>query len=121
MKTCRPANRLIPVFVQIILIDILLGGDNAIVIALACRNLPLHLRTRGILWGTFGAGLLGYLAGEMIFSDAAVAPWVQAHWPRPYVVIPGLGAHLGIPGMVGAAIVVVTGYVLTGMRTPVKS
>jgi YjbE family integral membrane protein len=40
---------------QIILIDILLGGDNAIVIALACRNLPRHLRTKGILWGTFGA------------------------------------------------------------------
>lgn len=40
---------------QIILIDLLLGGDNAIVIALACRNLPPHLRTRGILWGTFGA------------------------------------------------------------------
>lgn len=40
---------------QIILIDLLLGGDNAIVIALACRNLPPKLRTRGILWGTFGA------------------------------------------------------------------
>jgi len=40
---------------QIILIDILLGGDNAIVIALACRNLPANLRTKGILWSTFGA------------------------------------------------------------------
>src|SRR5687767_3659038 len=40
---------------QIILIDLLLGGDNAIVIALACRNLPLNLRKKGILWGTFGA------------------------------------------------------------------
>jgi YjbE family integral membrane protein len=40
---------------QIILIDILLGGDNAIVIALACRNLPSNLRLKGILWGTFGA------------------------------------------------------------------
>lgn len=40
---------------QIILIDILLGGDNAIVIALACRNLPDNLRLKGILWGTFGA------------------------------------------------------------------
>lgn len=40
---------------QIILIDILLGGDNAIVIALACRNLPAHLRLRGIVWGTIGA------------------------------------------------------------------
>jgi len=40
---------------QIILIDILLGGDNAIVIALACRNLPPHLRFKGIVWGTVGA------------------------------------------------------------------
>jgi YjbE family integral membrane protein len=40
---------------QIILIDILLGGDNAVVIALACRQLPPHLRTKGILWGTAGA------------------------------------------------------------------
>lgn len=40
---------------QIILIDILLGGDNAIVIALACRNLPVEVRFKGILWGTFGA------------------------------------------------------------------
>lgn len=40
---------------QIILIDLLLGGDNAIVIAMACRNLPRGLRNRGIIWGTFGA------------------------------------------------------------------
>jgi YjbE family integral membrane protein len=40
---------------QIILIDILLGGDNAIVIALACRNLPDNLRMKGIVWGTVGA------------------------------------------------------------------
>ena len=40
---------------QIILIDILLGGDNAVVIALACRNLPPQMRMRGILWGTAGA------------------------------------------------------------------
>ncbi len=43
---------------QIILIDILLGGDNAVVIALACRQLPDHLRTRGILWGTMAAIVL---------------------------------------------------------------
>lgn len=40
---------------QIILIDILLGGDNAVVIALACRKLPPAQRTKGILWGTAGA------------------------------------------------------------------
>jgi YjbE family integral membrane protein len=40
---------------QIIMIDILLGGDNAVVIALACRKLPPKQRTLGILWGTAGA------------------------------------------------------------------
>ena len=43
---------------QIILIDILLGGDNAVVIALACRQLPENQRLKGILWGTAGAILL---------------------------------------------------------------
>lgn len=43
---------------QIILIDILLGGDNAVVIALACRKLPPATRTKGILWGTLGAIVL---------------------------------------------------------------
>jgi YjbE family integral membrane protein len=43
---------------QIIMIDILLGGDNAVVIALACRQLPPQLRTKGILWGTAGAIVL---------------------------------------------------------------
>ncbi|MEI8168332.1 MAG: TerC family protein [Rhodoferax sp.] len=43
---------------QIIMIDILLGGDNAVVIALACRQLPKNLRLKGILWGTVGAIVL---------------------------------------------------------------
>jgi YjbE family integral membrane protein len=44
--------------VQIIIIDLLLGGDNAVVIALACRNLPERQRRLGILWGTAGAVVL---------------------------------------------------------------
>ncbi|MDN5842776.1 MAG: TerC family protein [Alcaligenaceae bacterium] len=40
---------------QIVLIDILLGGDNAVVIALACRKLDHKRRIQGILWGTAGA------------------------------------------------------------------
>jgi len=43
---------------QIILIDILLGGDNAVVIALACRKLPGTQRTKAIVWGTIGAIVL---------------------------------------------------------------
>jgi YjbE family integral membrane protein len=43
---------------QIIMIDIVLGGDNAVVIALACRKLPPPQRVKGILWGTAGAIVL---------------------------------------------------------------
>ena len=43
---------------QIIAIDILLGGDNAVVIALACRKLPEHQRNKGIAWGVLGAIVL---------------------------------------------------------------
>ena len=39
----------------IILIDVVLGGENALVIAMASRQLPEHLRKRAMLWGTFGA------------------------------------------------------------------
>jgi YjbE family integral membrane protein len=39
----------------IILLDLVLAGDNAIVIALAARNLPKHLQKKAVFWGTFGA------------------------------------------------------------------
>jgi YjbE family integral membrane protein len=40
---------------SIVLIDLVLAGDNAIVIALAARNLPGHMKRKAILWGTVGA------------------------------------------------------------------
>lgn len=39
----------------IVLIDLVLAGDNAIVIALAARKLPPQLQTKAIVWGTVGA------------------------------------------------------------------
>lgn len=39
----------------IILLDLVLAGDNAIVIALAARNLPQALQKRAVVWGTLGA------------------------------------------------------------------
>lgn len=42
-------------FLQIMLINIILSGDNAIVIALASRNLPVSKRKLAIFWGAFGA------------------------------------------------------------------
>ncbi|MEO6749456.1 MAG: TerC family protein, partial [Casimicrobiaceae bacterium] len=40
--------------VQIVIVNILLSGDNAVVIALACRNLPPKQRRWGVFWGAFG-------------------------------------------------------------------
>jgi YjbE family integral membrane protein len=40
---------------EIILVNILLSGDNAMVIALACRNLSNRARRHGIFWGVLGA------------------------------------------------------------------
>lgn len=39
----------------IILIDLVLAGDNAIVIALAARSLPADLQKKAVVWGTVGA------------------------------------------------------------------
>jgi len=43
---------------EIVVINILLSGDNAVVIALACRNLPPHQRRWGVFWGAIGAIVL---------------------------------------------------------------
>ena len=42
----------------IIVIDLVLAGDNAIVIALAARNLPRTHQRKAIVWGTVGAVVL---------------------------------------------------------------
>jgi len=41
--------------IKIILINIVLSGDNAVVIALASRNLPIEQQKKAILWGSGGA------------------------------------------------------------------
>ena len=225
---------------QIILIDILLGGDNAIVIALACRNLPQSLRMRGIVWGTigaivlrigliafavnvlqmpylklaggllllwigvrllaenefdhekiqaadrllaaiktiivadfvmsldnvvavasaaeqaggenqlalvifgiavsipiivwgstlvlklmdrmpvivtFGAALLGYLGGAMMFTDVALASWIQSYWPHHIAELPGFGIAFSIPGVLCAIGVVIVGHWLAAKNS----
>jgi YjbE family integral membrane protein len=40
---------------QLIVVDLVLSGDNAVVIALACRNLNPQLQKKAIFWGMFGA------------------------------------------------------------------
>ena len=50
----------------IIIIDIILGGENAIVISLASRNLPLELRKRALLWGTLGAVAVRFICVALL-------------------------------------------------------
>ncbi len=88
---------------QIILIDILLGGDNAVVIALACRNLPKNLRLQGILWGTAGAIVLRVI---LIFFAVTLLsiPFVKVVggvllvWIGVKLLIPEEEAHGNIDG-----------------------
>jgi YjbE family integral membrane protein len=58
--------------VQIIGIDILLSGDNAVVIALACRSLPAHQRRRGIVLGAAAAIVLRIVFAAFIVHLLAV-------------------------------------------------
>ncbi len=54
------------VLMKIIAIDIVLSGDNAIVIAMATRKLDEKRRNLAIFWGTFGAILLRILFAAAI-------------------------------------------------------
>jgi YjbE family integral membrane protein len=65
----------------IVVIDLALAGDNAIVIALAARGLPREVARRAIAWGTAGAIVVRALM-------TAVVVWLLA--------IPGLMAAGGL-------------------------
>jgi YjbE family integral membrane protein len=88
---------------QIILIDILLGGDNAVVIALACRNLPKHLRMQGVLWGTAGAIILRVVLIMFAMTMLGI-PFLKLVggllllWIGVKLLIPEDGGHDGIDG-----------------------
>jgi YjbE family integral membrane protein len=48
-------NEFFLVLLEIILINIVLSGDNAVVIALACRNLDAKYQKKAVFLGSFGA------------------------------------------------------------------
>lgn len=64
------------ILLQIVLIDLLLGGDNAVVIAMACRKLPPDRQKKAIVLGTAGA-----VAARIILLVIAVyllaVPWLK--------------------------------------------
>ena len=59
---------------QIIFINILLSGDNAIVIAMACRDLPERQRRWGLIIGAAIAALLR-IAFTIILSELMTLPY----------------------------------------------
>lgn len=61
-----PLTQFITGIISVILIDLVLAGDNAIVIGLACRNLPKNLQLKAIVFGTAGAVLIRILATLVI-------------------------------------------------------
>lgn len=98
---------------QIILIDILLGGDNAVVIALACRKLPPRQRNRGIFWGVFGAIALRVLL--IFFAVQLLA--------LPFLKIVGallllyIGVNLLLPDKDDEPHITASTHLLTAIRT----
>jgi YjbE family integral membrane protein len=62
--------------VEIIFVNILLSGDNAVVIALACRNLGQRQRRLGIFWGVLGAIVLRIVLTFFAMNLLAY-PWLR--------------------------------------------
>lgn len=60
----------------IILIDLVLAGDNAIVIGMAARNLPKENQRRVILWGTAGAITIRIIATLLVVYLLDL-PWLH--------------------------------------------
>ena len=63
--------------ISIILIDLALSGDNALVIGLAARGLPVHQRRQAILLGGLAAVLLRIVAASAVTLLLAI-PYLQA-------------------------------------------
>lgn len=61
---------------EIIVVNILLSGDNAVVIALACRNLPPRQRRWGVFWGALGAIVLRIVLTSFA-AQMLELPWLK--------------------------------------------
>ncbi len=62
---------------QIMFIDILLAGDNAIVIGMAARKLPIYLRRKAIFWGTFGAIFIRLVLAILFVGALKLIPFLH--------------------------------------------
>jgi predicted tellurium resistance membrane protein TerC len=86
------------------LVLVILGLAISIPIVIFGSTIVLHLMERFPFIITFGAALLGWIAGEMLVTDPVVAQWVLEHaaWLHSYYVA----------AIAGAAVVVAIGTVM---------
>ncbi|HJV45230.1 MAG TPA: TerC family protein [Bacillota bacterium] len=73
-------------FLNIIIIDLVLSGDNAVVVGMASRRLPPMQRKKAILWGTLGAVILR-------ITLTGIATWLLS---IPYIKVVGGGMLIWI-------------------------
>jgi len=59
-------------FIQIVLIDIVMSGDNAIIIGMAAAGLPPELRKKAIFWGIIGATVLRIFFAVIVVQLLAI-------------------------------------------------
>lgn len=69
-------TRFVIPILEIIWIDVVLSGDNAIIIALACASLPVRQRSRGIILGTAAAIALRAVF-TLVFVQLLALPFVK--------------------------------------------
>ena len=117
----------------ILIADLVMSLDNVLGVAAAARSnltlliaglvisipvivfgsgLMLRLMQRLPVIIVLGAALLGYLAGEMLFSEVALQPWITAHLPQHDIALAPAPIVLSIPGLVLAVSVVLAGRLL---------
>ncbi len=102
------------------LVLLVLGVAVGIPLIVFGSTLILKVMDRFPLIITFGAALLGYIAGEMLITDPAVADWVASHAHWLMDIMPG-PLELSMAGVIGAAMVVVIGKLLAARAAPQKT
>lgn len=99
---------------------LVLGLAISIPLIIFGSTLMLKLMERFPIIITLGAALLGYLAGEMLVSDPKMEEWFPAlHHVQEIVLIEGK-LEISMAGLLGAALVVLLGKMLSGKSEPAK-
>lgn len=114
----------------ILLADLVMSIDNVLGVAAAAKGnvillmiglalsiplivfgstLVLKIMKRFPIFIMLGAALLGYLGGEMLFSDSAIQVWVQTNLPNHDLAIHAPDLYLSVPGVISAIVATLSG------------